>query len=99
VTCDLADCTPGPPFDERCNALDDDCDGVVDDGQPCGAGSTCYEGQCYEDAVVPDAGVTGGGAGGGGGGGESSGGGGCQGAPGAEWLPLALLLVLRRRGR
>ena len=97
-TCDLADCTPGPPFAERCNALDDDCDGVVDNGQPCGAGRTCYEGQCYDDAVEPDAGVTGGGAGGGGGGDNSSAGGGCQGAPGSAAL-VGVLAWLRRRSR
>lgn len=98
-TCNPADCTPGPPITERCNALDDDCDGVVDNGQPCGAGSTCFLGQCYEDTAVPDAGA-GGGAGGGGGSPPTSSGGGCASVPGLGLAALASLLALaRRRGR
>lgn len=93
-TCNPADCTPGPPLLERCNALDDDCDGVVDNGQPCGAGSTCFEGKCYEDTAVPDAGA-----------GDAdagvtpptSGGGGCATVPGSALAVLAMLLAARRR--
>ncbi len=31
----VCDATPGPPFpEEHCNGLDDDCDGIVDNGNP-----------------------------------------------------------------
>ncbi len=43
-------CTPGAPIAEVCNAFDDDCDGVVDNGtdlQLCGAaGLKCVAGNC-----------------------------------------------------
>ncbi len=32
-------CTPGQPSPEACNGLDDDCDGLSDDGNPGGGGS------------------------------------------------------------
>jgi len=32
--------------DESCNALDDDCDGEVDNGDLCEAGMVCYQGMC-----------------------------------------------------
>lgn len=59
-TCDPMYCMPGEPRAEECNAFDDDCDGVADNGQPCGAGQTCFEGQCYaSDMPLPvDAGST-----------------------------------------
>ncbi len=34
------------PSDETCNALDDDCDGQVDDGDLCAAGKVCDRGRC-----------------------------------------------------
>lgn len=35
------------PSDEECNALDDDCDGEVDDGDDlCGKGTVCDRGRC-----------------------------------------------------
>ena len=43
-------------LDERCNNLDDDCDGVVDEGAPCPEGRACRHGAC----VLPcDAGACG----------------------------------------
>jgi len=36
-------CTPGMPGTETCNGMDDDCDGVVDDGLP---SATCGVGGC-----------------------------------------------------
>ena len=36
-------CVPGTPGSETCNGLDDDCDGVVDDGNP-GGGAACSTG-------------------------------------------------------
>lgn len=95
-TCNPADCTPGPPLLERCNALDDDCDGEVDEGEPCGAGATCFQGQCYEDSAVPDAGSTDVDAG------VTppppSGGGGCASVPGSGLVALLAMLAWRRRG-
>lgn len=35
-----------PPSEERCNALDDDCDGTVDDGDLCDANEICDRGVC-----------------------------------------------------
>ena len=34
------------PGAETCNGLDDDCDGLVDDGSTCGAGLVCVRGAC-----------------------------------------------------
>ncbi len=34
------------PAAEICNNLDDDCDGMVDEGTPCGGGAVCSVGQC-----------------------------------------------------
>jgi hypothetical protein len=40
-------CVPGEPRAEECNAFDDDCDGVLDNGVDlCGTGKTCREGVC-----------------------------------------------------
>ena len=47
-------CEPGQPAAESCNGLDDDCDGVVDEGcdvpctvdTDCAAGLACVEGTC-----------------------------------------------------
>jgi MYXO-CTERM domain-containing protein len=35
-----------PASDERCNALDDDCNGLVDDGDLCGENEICDRGVC-----------------------------------------------------
>jgi len=39
-------CPEGNPFDEKCNGIDDNCDGVVDEGCPCteNAKQDCYRG-------------------------------------------------------
>ncbi|MCC7070936.1 MAG: hypothetical protein IT383_06425 [Deltaproteobacteria bacterium] len=34
------------PSDERCNALDDDCDGTIDEEAPCDNGGICDNGVC-----------------------------------------------------
>ncbi len=34
------------PSDERCNALDDDCDGTIDEDAPCDNGGVCDNGVC-----------------------------------------------------
>ncbi len=33
---------------ETCNGKDDDCDGVVDDHQPCGGGAACVDAGCID---------------------------------------------------
>jgi hypothetical protein len=35
---------------ETCNGKDDDCDGVVDDHQPCGPGAACVDAGCLSCA-------------------------------------------------
>ncbi len=42
-----------PPAGEACNGLDDNCDGVVDDGCDCAAGTTrpCYDGPVGTEGV------------------------------------------------
>jgi hypothetical protein len=68
-------CTPGPPRAELCNLFDDDCDGVVDNGNDAdlcgGPGLRCVQGRC-----VPGTSGTGGSGGtdsaGGSGGGATS---------------------------
>jgi hypothetical protein len=40
-------CAPGAPAAERCNGVDDDCDGAVDEDAP---GTTCGVGQCQRSA-------------------------------------------------
>jgi hypothetical protein len=51
-------CTPGYPTEEICgNGMDDDFDGMVDEGcdNVCGDGTVCAEGEvCKEEAVCPD---------------------------------------------
>ena len=40
------ECVPGQPSAEVCNGIDDDCDGVVDNGATCTGGKTCQDGAC-----------------------------------------------------
>jgi MYXO-CTERM domain-containing protein len=66
VSCNLEACTPGEPRAEMCNAFDDDCDGINDNGtdlELCGmAGLQCVNGSCVPAGSVPDAGSAGTGA-------------------------------------
>ena len=39
-------CTPGQPSQEVCNGIDDDCDGVVDEGAICPGSQQCQSGRC-----------------------------------------------------
>jgi hypothetical protein len=59
ITCDVASCQPGRPLTERCNLLDDDCDGMIDEGTLCAAGQACVRGACVvTDVEAPvDGGV------------------------------------------
>jgi hypothetical protein len=48
-SCNLTLCVPGLPRNEECNALDDDCDDVVDEGAAlCGEGEVCQSGGCFD---------------------------------------------------
>ncbi len=41
------------PQTETCNSIDDDCNGVIDDGNElCPAGLTCYKGACVADCAT-----------------------------------------------
>jgi len=93
-TCDPALCTVGEPRAEECNLFDDDCDGVNDNGPVCGAGQTCFEGECYANDTVPETDAGGGGAGGGA---QPPGGGGCSTTPGL--IAALAAAVLNRRVR
>jgi MYXO-CTERM domain-containing protein len=61
AACGTDICTPGAPRAETCNAFDDDCDGINDNGtdlELCGvAGQQCFEGTCVPAGTVPDAGA------------------------------------------
>src|SRR5205814_6415164 len=55
-SCDPSTCVPGKPRAEMCNAFDDDCDGVIDNGPNlCAEGLTCYQGYCLTSSQVADA--------------------------------------------
>jgi hypothetical protein len=62
VSCGSDSCTPGDPRPEMCNAFDDDCDGINDNGtdlELCGmAGLKCFNGSCVPSGSVPDAGAS-----------------------------------------
>jgi hypothetical protein len=45
-SCDVEDCEPGEPREELCNAFDEDCDDVLDEGAECEGGLVCQEGVC-----------------------------------------------------
>ncbi|MBK9760552.1 MAG: putative metal-binding motif-containing protein [Flavobacteriales bacterium] len=45
------------PSAEVCNGLDDDCDGIVDDGSTCPLGQTCSAGQCQIGITAPEPGL------------------------------------------
>lgn len=49
-----ASCDPVfKPLKETCNAIDDDCNGTVDDGDElCESGLTCYHGTCVADCAT-----------------------------------------------
>jgi hypothetical protein len=61
AACGTDICTPGAPRAEMCNAFDDDCDGINDNGtdlELCGAaGLQCVDGTCVKAGTVPDAGA------------------------------------------
>jgi len=59
LSCDVADCQPGPPTVETCNAFDDDCDGELDN-DACPAGFVCAGEACV--ASNPAGGAGGGSA-------------------------------------
>ena len=78
---------------EVCNAFDDGCDGVVDNGQLRGPSGVCFEGQCTTGDLPAGAGAP---ADGGQPTGDGTGGGG-QSAPGATlWRALLLLTACER---
>ena len=85
--------SPGPPRAEVCNAFDDDCDDVIDNGDNlCMGGMVCHKGLCLtkEEAAEaeardptpppPDGGAAAGGSGGSGGGSRR------RGAAAAAWI-------------
>ena len=55
-TCDVAACIPGDPIEEVCNLLDDDCDGAVDENDPCDEALACIAGECRVPDEVPTGG-------------------------------------------
>jgi hypothetical protein len=54
-SCDPRSCVPGQPRVETCNNFDDDCDGVIDNGELCGAGLVCFQGHCLSAGEAADA--------------------------------------------
>jgi hypothetical protein len=56
ASCESTACTPGQPRPEQCNAFDDDCDGVIDNGDNlCPAGKVCFGGYCLTKDEAGDA--------------------------------------------
>jgi cysteine-rich repeat protein len=59
TTCSSDSCKPGAPVAETCNAIDDDCDGYVDDGllaSTCGLGICASRGTtCAASSCTPGA--------------------------------------------
>jgi hypothetical protein len=55
-SCEMnASCTPNAPRVEMCNGLDEDCDGVIDNGKDlCPAGQSCYKAQCIASDVAAE---------------------------------------------
>ena len=51
---DQVTCTPGPSQPEQCNGLDDNCNGIVDDGAACGPGESCCFAQCISTDSDPN---------------------------------------------
>ncbi len=49
LTCSVQ---PGPPLPERCNGIDDDCDGAVDDGLGLGLACSAGVGACNAPGVM-----------------------------------------------
>jgi MYXO-CTERM domain-containing protein len=43
------------PRAETCNAFDDDCDGVIDNGNLCDGGKVCFSGLCLTRGEAADA--------------------------------------------
>jgi hypothetical protein len=53
----LGSCVPGAPAVETCNGIDDDCNGVLDEGFLCEPGAACLGGVCApacSDPCTPD---------------------------------------------
>lgn len=53
ASCSWGTCVP--PTTETCDGRDDDCDGTIDDGAPCGADETCAGGSCRRTRWVFEA--------------------------------------------
>jgi len=50
-----SECSGGiDPFQETCNLLDDNCNGMLDDGDLCSEGQSCIEGECITSAECID---------------------------------------------
>ena len=48
----LSNCSAAGPGPEKCNGLDDDCNGQIDEGSDCGDGSLCTTDACANGACV-----------------------------------------------
>ncbi len=49
---------PSSPTDTRCDGIDEDCDGVVDDEAVCPEGRLCIDGRCFDPQSPPGGGDT-----------------------------------------